>query len=61
MAENGAISKTFTSPVESYTIPAGYHNGNGTVSVNLSMNAYYVGTTAPSATLGNDGDIYLKT
>ncbi len=61
MTDNGAVSKTFTSPVESYTIPAGYHNGNGTVSVNLSINAYYVGATAPSASLGNDGDIYLKT
>ena len=61
MTDNGAVSKTFTSPVESYTIPAGYHNGKGTVSVSLSINAYYVGATAPSASLGNDGDIYLKT
>lgn len=61
MVNQGAITKTFTGPVESYTIPAGYHNGAGTVSVNLSMNAYYVGTTVPSASLGNDGDIYLKT
>lgn len=61
MVNHGAVSKTFTGPVESYTIPAGYHNGAGTVSVNLSMNAYYVGATAPGASLGNDGDIYLKT
>lgn len=61
MVNQGAITKTFTGPVESYTIPAGYHNGAGVVSVNLSMNAYYVGTSVPSASLGNDGDIYLKT
>lgn len=60
MVNQGAIIKTFTSSNESYTIPAGYHNGAGKVSVNLQLNAYYVGSAIPSATLGNDGDIYLK-
>lgn len=60
MVNQGAITKTFTSSNESYTIPAGYHNGAGKVSVNLQLNAYYVGSAIPSATLGNDGDIYLK-
>lgn len=59
MVNQGAVTKTFTSSNESYTIPAGYHNGAGKVSVNLQLNAYYVGNAAPAATLGNDGDIYL--
>lgn len=59
MVNQGAVTKTFTSPNESYTIPAGYHNGAGEVSINLQLNAYYVGNAAPAATLGNDGDIYL--
>lgn len=59
MVNQGAVTKTFTSPNESYTIPAGYHNGAGEVSINLQLNAYYVGSAAPAATLGNDGDIYL--
>lgn len=60
MVNQGAVTKTFVSPNESYTIPAGYHNGAGKVSVNLQLNAYYVGSAVPAATLGNDGDIYLK-
>lgn len=60
MVNQGAVTKTFTSSNESYTIPAGYHNGAGKVSINLNLNAYYVGSEIPSATLGNDGDIYLK-
>lgn len=59
MVNQGAVTKTFTSSNESYTIPAGYHNGAGKVSVNLQLNAYYVGNVAPAVTLGNDGDIYL--
>ena len=60
MVNQGAITKVLTSPDESYTIPAGYHNGAGTVSINLQLNAYYVGTTTPDNSLGNNGDIYLK-
>ena len=60
MVNQGAITKVFTSPNESYTIPAGYHNGAGTVSINLQFNAYYIGTTTPDNALGNNGDIYLK-
>lgn len=36
MANNGAVSKTLdatTSGNQTYTVPAGYHNGNGTVKV----------------------------
>lgn len=33
MPNNGAISKTLDTSTPSYTIPAGYHNGNGSVSI----------------------------
>lgn len=33
MANNGAVSRTLDTSATSYTIPAGYHNGKGTVSV----------------------------
>lgn len=37
MANNGAVSKTMdaTTGNQSYAVPAGYHNGNGTVSIVL--------------------------
>ena len=37
MANNGAVSKTLdaTTSNQSYTVPAGYHNGSGTVSITL--------------------------
>lgn len=37
MANNGAVSKTLdaTSSNQSYTVPAGYHNGSGTVQIVL--------------------------
>ncbi|MBO7697230.1 MAG: hypothetical protein J6Y28_04205 [Acholeplasmatales bacterium] len=37
MANNGAVSKTLdaTSGNQTYTVPAGYHNGSGTVSIVL--------------------------
>lgn len=31
MANNGAVSKTLDATTTSYTVPAGYHNGQGTV------------------------------
>lgn len=33
MANNGAVTKTLDTTTTSYTIPAGYHNGSGKVSV----------------------------
>lgn len=33
MANNGAVNKTLTAQEQSYTIPAGYHSGTGTVSI----------------------------
>lgn len=33
MADNGAVSKTLSTTSTSYTVPAGYHNGSGKVSI----------------------------
>ena len=33
MADNGAVSKTLNTITKLYTIPEGYHNGSGTVSI----------------------------
>lgn len=33
MTNNGAVSKTLDGGTTSYTVPAGYHNGKGTVSI----------------------------
>ena len=33
MANNGAVNKTLTAQEQSYTIPAGYHSGKGSVSI----------------------------
>lgn len=35
MADNGAVSKTLDATSITYTIPKGYHNGNGTVKIVL--------------------------
>lgn len=35
MPDNGAVAKTLDSATTSYTVPAGYHSGTGTVSVSL--------------------------
>ena len=35
MPNNGAVAKTLDSATTSYTVPAGYHSGTGTVSVSL--------------------------
>ena len=35
MPNNGAVTKTLDATTASYTVPAGYHNGTGTVSVSL--------------------------
>lgn len=50
MASNGAVSKTLdaTTGNQSYTIPAGYHNGNGKVTVVLEEK-----TATPTTTTQN--------
>ena len=35
MANNGAVSRTLDTTTTSFAIPAGYHNGQGTVSIDL--------------------------
>lgn len=35
MTDNGAVTKTLTTTSTSYTVPAGYHNGSGKVSIAL--------------------------
>ena len=35
MTNNGAISQTLGTATTSYTVPSGYHNGSGTVSITL--------------------------
>lgn len=41
MPNNGAVSGTAT-PSQPYTIPAGYHNGSGTVTAAITNNADFV-------------------
>lgn len=45
MANNGAVSAS-VDPGSTYTIPAGYHNGNGHVSGNRKYNTVYIGQTS---------------
>lgn len=35
MTNNGAVAKTLDTTTTSYTVPKGYHNGSGTVAINL--------------------------
>lgn len=49
MPNNGAVSGTAT-PSQPYTIPAGYHNGSGTVTAQadaLTINTFIPSTTTP--------------
>lgn len=52
MPNNGAVSKTLdaTTDNQSYTIPAGYHNGNGKVTVVLEEKTATPTTTSQSIT-----------
>lgn len=68
MTNNGAVSKTMTAN-GSYTIPAGYHNGSGKVTVNVSsssgssnnnIEAYAITNTNPSVSFKRtDGTIKI--
>lgn len=62
MPNNQNITGQITEQGGIYTIPAGYHDGTGTVTANVSTeyNIYYISDTAPTSDLGNDGDIYLQ-
>lgn len=52
MSNNGAVSKTLdaTTDNQSYTIPAGYHNGNGKVTIVLEEKTATPTTTAQNIT-----------
>lgn len=52
MANNGAVSKKLdaTSNNQSYTVPAGYHNGSGTVSITLESKSATPTTSAQTIT-----------
>ena len=52
MANNGAVSKTLdaTTNNQSYTVPAGYHNGSGTVSISLESKSATPTTSAQTIT-----------
>ena len=52
MSNNGAVNKTLdaTTGNQSYTIPAGYHNGNGKVTVVLEEKTATPATTSQSIT-----------
>lgn len=53
MTNNGAVSKTFTPSTssQSYTIPAGYHNGSGKVTVNAAPTSLIDGDAAAADVL----------
>ena len=52
MANNGAVSQTLdaTTGKQSYTVPAGYHNGSGTVSITLEEKSVTPSTSSQNVT-----------
>lgn len=46
MANNGAVSQTLTTALTSYTVPAGYHNGSGTISISTQSKSVDPSTSA---------------
>lgn len=52
MTNNGAVSKSI-SPGGSYTVPAGYHNGSGTVSANMPSGNAGTGDVLSGKTFSN--------
>lgn len=52
MTNNGAVSKTLdaTTNNQSYTVPAGYHNGSGTVSISLETKSATPTTSSQDVT-----------
>ena len=51
MTDNGAVSRTLdTSTTTSYTVPAGYHNGSGTVSITTETKSATPSTSAQDIT-----------
>lgn len=52
MPNNGAAGTNLAADGDSYTIPAGYHNGEGTVTANLTKTSRTAGDTSLSLTAG---------
>ena len=52
MPNNGAVNKSI-SPGGSYTVPAGYHNGSGTVSANMPSGNAGTGDVLSGKTFSN--------
>lgn len=62
MTNNGAVSKSFTpsTSAQSYTIPKGYHNGSGKVSVAAIPSTYIAASTANFFKNGTLGGLYTR-
>ena len=56
MTNNGAVSQTIA-PGASYTIPAGYHNGSGTVSASAIPSEYIIPTGTINITSNGTVDV----
>ena len=54
MTNNGAVSKTLSASERSYTVPAGYHNGSGSVTVPAVTATKRVGSTSTSVDVASD-------
>lgn len=50
IANNGAVTKTLSTSTTSYTIPKGYHNGSGKVSITTETKSATPGTAAQTIT-----------
>ena len=43
------------------SIPAGYYGSSITIEAPADVKYYYTGSSAPSSSVGSDGDLYFKT
>lgn len=59
MPNNGAVSQTLTTSTTSYTVPAGYHNGSGTVSITTETKSA-TPTTASQDVTPSTGKVLSK-
>lgn len=57
MQNRGAVSRTLDTATTSYTIPAGYHNGSGTVSIVLESTQTVTPTTESQTVTPSNGKV----